>query len=351
MTTDDLRDLEDSLRGALQADASAVTPSERLAAIQDAVRMQSAPAPRHTRWLVLVAAAAAVAMVATATVLAMLPGRSGTGDPAATGSSTTVLSTTPSDPASAPPNTVLPGAVPIYLLVRDPSSPDGFGLTRTFLRKDDPRLGLPADATPGQVIAAALAWTGRRSDGPGTVGPSGGLDVQSVDISDERITITAKGLDDAVTWTAGVLDRARLSLILTAQAIVGRGDIPVRFISVEGYGVVRGADINQDFHRPPPTQIAALASPIWLDRPGWDETLTAGVPQTFSGLSTHPGAVLSWRIDGGPTAQSGEVRVGDLVPQAPFTITLDPLAAGSYTLRVQVANDPNTTVTIPLRAE
>ena len=57
--------VEEALRAALAADATSITPAERLAAIQDQVRMQPAAPRRATRWLSLAAAAAIMQEVAT----------------------------------------------------------------------------------------------------------------------------------------------------------------------------------------------------------------------------------------------------------------------------------------------
>lgn len=344
MSTDDLRELEDALRAALQAEASAITPSERLSAIQQASRIQPVPAARPRPWLVLLSAAATVAVVATVAALALLPGFRSATPPAGSAPATTSMQ--PSDPVSsthpldATP-TVQGGAVPVYLVVATTSGPDDYGLSRTFLRLGDTALGVALDAPKDAIIAAALNWVAAHEELGSPTAPSTGLRVHSVLTTADSITITADGLNDLPADSAAVAERARLSLVLTAQAIVGRGDLAVRFVSREGASRVRGAGLDADFHRPSPAALAALASPIWLDRPGWGEVLPTGTPRQFSGLTTRTDTELTWRItrrgEDAPLAQgSARSAVGAL--QSAFSFTVPALSAGWYVVTVTPAD-------------
>ncbi len=361
-TPDDLPTVAARLTDALNAQAGAITPHDRLADILaeahgDTWARDFGPRAR-SRWAwSAVAAAAAIAIVAGTVWVGSRPDpEAGRGAAASSVPTVTTPQATPSSgPASPTPTTPttpsvtsapspgaspsLPGgvlqAVPVYYVGPRLVTGGGSVLFREFVRTS-----VPTPATPEARARAAVALAIAES-------PAGssyerlwaGVSLVGVDVGEaDRITIRLSGPATVSRDDAGI---AVQQLVWTAQAAAGQGNLPVRFVLEDGSATVAGdLAASTDYLRPADeTEVAGLLAPLWIDNPARGQVLPASSAITVTGQASTFEAALSWQLldngkgetvvhDGFATASAGAPARGE------FTFTLPPLAPGSYTIRV-----------------
>ena len=341
--TDDLRDLEDSLRAALRADADAITPGDRLGEVR-AAAMRQPGQTRRARWLTVLAVAAAVVLVSTLAMASLRAGKPAV-DPAA---SAVTLSSAPagsktSAGAATGASEATGAALPVYYLTKDPFR-DLLRLDRTFVAPGDLEPPLAADASVTDRIAAALAWPepGVHA-GEGIPTPTADMTVTGVDVSSDLITIGLGGVSGNESgWDETTTSRALQQIVLTAQAVLGRGDIPVTFELADGATDLWGRyAATERYHRPSTPLVEAMADPIWIDRPGYGQTVPVGSPLTVSGLTAETSGRLFWQVDDQPwqeVATGGPAPDGAFLPVA-YSFAVPALPSGPHTLQVRTADE------------
>ena len=325
MTTDlDFSETERALREALSDRARQVHPSSRLDAI---LREASAPERvegRH-RGLALVAVAAAAAVVAGA-VWASRPDTDDATLPAGPPSAT--ASAAPQPSGSSSPSGSDPGrpsgtavALAVYRVGTNGGDEERPALVREFWEADLDPTG-PASAE----VRAAVGESLRRSELWREV------TVEDAGVTSGRITIELSDSGpDAATAEAARLEVA--ALVWTAQAAVGRGDVPVRMTTSDGGRLLGHVSADTAFTRAatPPEALADL----WVDEPSPGAALPAGRTVTVRGQAVAFEATVEWELrrgtttlrDGFATADAGAPRRGT------FTVDLGRLEAGTWTFR------------------
>lgn len=340
--------VERQLRASLVDEARRVQPHDRLEAIlHEAHAAGPAADEGHgRRWLLPVAAAAAVAAIIGGTWWATQgdPGTptppvgttgpqtsapsapSGTSAPSAASSSSTTASTTATAPVT----------LPVYY-VGPQGDPEGTPkLFREFLRRD-----LPAGLSVEAKVAAALIEAvdaQQFSNTDGYLQPWSGQMVNDVQVTAKGITVD---LDNAGNPDAAVTPEVRRlavqQLVWTAQAVVQKGNLPVRF-TVQGeakplFGTIA---TTGTFTRPSSDELWQDLAPIWITAPTRDQVLPAGKPVTAKGLAIVFEANVNWQLKRGSTqVATGHATASAGAPaQGEYSIPLGTLEPGSYTLRV-----------------
>ncbi len=330
--------VEEALRAALAADATSITPAERLAAIQDQVRMQPAAPRRATRWLSLAAAAAVVGVVGSVAAVDLWRDAHPS-DPLA---STTISASTPSEPPATPTTsaqTLSPSALPVYFPATNDTDMQTWLLTRTFIT---PAAGAATD--PASRINAALTWA-MRSDVVYPLAdlapPWHGMDVKQVDVADDLITITLASGGTANLWSEQAERSVIAMFVWTAQAVLGRGRVPVTFVLADGGRALFDRFPAADrYDREASDQLTGVVAPVWIDLPGIDQVLSAGKAISVRGLALAPSSPLSWqlrRAQGMTEVATGSTTADEARPQAAFAFTIDALPEGTYYLTVSAA--------------
>lgn len=325
----DLRDLEEALAQALHADAERITPSDRLAAIQAATTYEIPTRRRGPRLFTLVAAAAAAAVIGSVAAGQWLAPHDRTrpgGTVSLSSPATTGLSQSPTAVAGA--------ALPVYFPVQ--VTIDGtqvWRLTRTFVSGS-----ADAGASGSRRVLEALQWSAsdRAWPYPGAA-PLEGTAVAGVDVTPQLITIvlTNGGAQD------GTDDYRRLGiqqLVWTAQAAAGLGRVPVTFQLETGAGLLFGRFPASDrYDRPDTAGAAAVIAPIWIDQPGTEATVRAGVVHV-KGLAAAPEGTLVWSLHRGdgaaPVAQGSTQAEAGAPAQAPYAFDIPAVPGGRYRLEV-----------------
>lgn len=334
-----LDDVEVSLREGLRRDADAIQPHDRLDAILaeahggDLRPAAGNPVPAHwQRWLLPVAVAALVALVAVGIWVVRQPGP--TPPPAASPTTTPTTQTRTSGTTTTSPS---PGPVattqslPVYY-----AGPRTDGSRSLVLFREFVPTSVPAPGNVGDKTTAALRQAVRGAPADTTYRPMWqGVEVDTVSVSSTtiqvRLTTGAKGLDPA----SGRI--AVQQLVWTAQAAVGKGNVPVRFTLADG-GTALAGDLTtgQTYTRPTDDMaVWAILSPVWISEPSRGQTLKAGAV-TVSGVASTFEANVQWRVlQGSKTVVSGHTTATVAAPQrGTYTFTTGSLAAGDYTVQV-----------------
>jgi len=322
--------IERELREALAERARQVNPSSRLEGI---LRQASAPEehPSHFRWFAGIGVAAAAAVVA-ATVWASLPDKDPTlpGGPATSTPTATSPGPSPSDSPSASTST-------------EPTSSPGPSTTTSVVAQAIYRVGTNGGTTnrPGLVrefrsaavggsasarVSAAVAESLRRTE------LWSGVSLDRADVTSRGITLRLSGSGNP----APDADRAQLAvsaLVWTAQAAVGRGDLPVTLRPADGGELLGRVSSTTPFTRSA-TATEALCD-IWIDSPSPGATLAQSKPVVVRGQAVAFEATVEWQLRRGTTSvRDGFVTASIGAPsRGTFSVDLGRLEAGTYTFR------------------
>ena len=324
---DRMPETEDLLRAALRERADVLDPADRL---EDVLAAAGAPSGQRW-WLSMGAAAAAVAAVVAGawlvrgpledparTVPAVTATTAPTPVPSATGSPTGP-EPSPSPSATAPSTQ---SALPVYVVVPEvPGDPgSGYGLARRWVTLAAP----DEDAT--RVRAAVDASLGAPVEG---VDPSAwaGVDVSAVTVTTDGVRVEVSAAPRRTGTAADDLALAQVGW--TAQAVLGRGNLPVT--------VTTGGSPLGVVSRPATDQWYTVLTNVWVTAPTPGDRLPAGSPVTVSGQASVFEAALTWQLErDGTVVDSGYVTASAGAPAwGDYTIDLGSLPSGGYTVRVR----------------
>ena len=337
---------ERELRAALDDRAREVRPSSRLDAI-----LVEASGPEHAtgsrRWWTVAAVAATAALVG-GIVWAARPDDDGGTLPATPAPTTSAPEPTASAPSPSPSTSPSPSSPSPSSPSPSPSTTDsptgnvaatlgiyvvgsnGGAQARRGLVREFSTLSMPKDATESERATLAVVTSIRRTDA--RTDPWSEVAVDRLVVERERITIDLTGPGG----TAPDARRAELAvsaLVWTAQAAVGRGDLPV---------TVRAPGAQRLFGHLDPARVYTRAGTppeflcdIWVDSPAPGASLAASRPVVVRGQAVAFEAALEWDLrrgaavveDGFTTASIGAPSRGT------FSVDLGRLAAGTYTFR------------------
>src|SRR5665811_1873391 len=234
------------------------------------VHEQTETSEPRRRWLIPVAAAASVALIG-----AIAWGVANTGTQQVTPAGTSTSSTTAAATSNAT-GVTTQMALPAYFVGANSGTGDTFGLYREFVRT-----AVPAGATPAQKAKAAVAVAMNAQ--PFTnfepyLQPWSGTKVNDVTATPSLITITLSG-PGASGFTPEQTKLAVQELVWTAQAAIGQGTIPVKFVVADGSPKLFGAyATNKTYNRPTKEQQYEDLAPIWILSPERGKVFAAGDP-------------------------------------------------------------------------
>lgn len=330
MTDDDMRDSDvvRQLRESLRRHAGRITPRERRTEILAMVQEQTETSEPRRRWLIPVAAAASVALIG-----AIAWGVAGTGNQPVTPAATSTASTTGTATSNATGATTQV-ALPAYFVGANSGTGDTFGLYREFVAT-----AVPVGATPAQKAKAAVAVAMNAQ--PFTnfepyVQPWSGTKVNDVTVTPDLITITLNG-PGASGFTPEQTKLAVQELVWTAQAAIGQGTIPVKFVVADGSPKLFGTyATDKTYNRPTKEQQYEDLAPIWILSPERGKVLAAGDPVVANGESCAFEATTAWELKkGGAVVKSGSTMASSGCPiRGTWHVDLGVLAPGSYTFRM-----------------
>ena len=211
---------------------------------------------------------------------------------------------------------------------------DRFGLYREFVRT-----AVPVAASPAQKAKAAVAVAMNAQ--PFTnfepyVQPWSGTSVQNVTLTPDRITITLSG-PGANGFTAEQTRLAVQELVWTAQAAIGQGPIPVKFMVANGSAKLFGTyPTTKTYNRPAPDLQYQVLAPIWITSPVRDQVFPAGTTVVAKGQSCAFEGTTQWQLKkSGKTVKSGFTTASNGCPtRGTWQVKLGALPAGSYTFRM-----------------
>ena len=303
------------------------------------------------RWLVPGSAAASVALIGAVIWGVSNSGGSQQVAPAANQavSSTTAAppapKSSPSSPGVAVPNPApTPGrgaagattqvALPAYFVGANSATGNRFGLYREFVRTS-----VPVGATPAQKARAAVAVAMNAQPFTNVepyLQPWSGTSVSNLTVTSSRITITLSG-PGAAGFSAAQTKLAVQQLVWTAQAALGQGAIPVRFVIADGSPKLFGTyPTAQTYNRPAKDLQYSVLAPIWVTSPVRGQVFPAGAAIVASGQSCAFEATTQWQLKkGGATVKSGFTTATSGCPtRGTWQVKLGVLPAGSYTFRM-----------------
>ncbi len=316
---------------ALNDDAEAITPSDRLA------DLRTAAARRRPSWPVVAAAAAAVVALASAIGVGLLGGgRDDLAPPARTPAPTVQTTPGPTSATSAPTTSPSPSgtstgagtvpaaaAVPVYYLGRDG---DRLALYREFHRGasgDALRLALTAATDARSALDPDLTapWL------PGTVpvgvdGPTSG--VVTVDLPLAEAQTRARTREQAAL--------AVQALVFTVTAVQQDAGLGVRVLIGGKPGLLFGAEpVGDVVHRTSPAY--QVLGSIWIESPEEDAVVPGDV--TVTGTACVFEANVAWELRRGTTVVgSGHTTASSGCPdRGSWSVPLAALTPGTYTFR------------------
>jgi hypothetical protein len=165
--------------------------------------------------------------------------------------------------------------------------------------------------------------------------PWAGTSVTNVSVSPSRITIPLSG-PGAPGFTAAQTRLAVQQLVWTAQAAVGKGNTPVRFVVANGASKRFGTyPTAQSYNRPAAALQYEVLAPIWITSPVQDQVFPAG-PVVAAGQSCAFEGTTAWQLKkGGAVVRSGSTLASSGCPtRGTWQVKLGSLGAGSYTFRM-----------------
>jgi len=339
-------DFERRLREVLHREAERIKPHERRTEILAMAHDEKQIAEPQRRWLIPGAAAASVALIG-----AIIWGVSNTGgsQQATTSASTSTTAPTPAvvpvpnpSPAQTSSGSVAGAttqmALPAYFVGANTAVGDQFGLYREFVPTS-----VPVGATPAQKAKAAIAVAMNAQ--PFTnyepyVQPWSGTSVTDVTVTPSLITVTLSG-PGASGFTAAQTKLAVQELVWTAQAAIGRGTTPVKFVVANGSPTLFGTyPTTQTYNRPPPDLQFEVLAPIWITTPVRNQVYPAGATVVAAGQSCAFEGTTQWQLKkSGTTVKSGVATASSGCPtRGTWQVKLGVLGAGNYTFRMSEAS-------------
>lgn len=340
-------ELEQRLREVLHQEANRINPHERrteiLAMAQHKNQQNAQNAEPARRWLIPVATAASVALIGAVVWGVSNTGGSQQATPAVSATSTTAPSVAaepvPSPSPAGTANGSVAGAttqmaLPAYFVGANSVGGTKFGLYREFVRS-----AVPAGATAAQKARAAVAVA--MSAQPFTsaasyLRPWTGTSVTNVAVTPSRIAITLSG-PGASGLTAAQSKLAVQQLVWTAQAAIGQGSTPVKFILADGSPKLLGSYPTAATYNRPATDLQfEVLAPIWITTPARSQVFPAGAPVTAAGQSCAFEGTTQWELKkSGTVVKSGFTTASSGCPtRGTWQVKLGALAAGSYTFRM-----------------
>lgn len=370
------------LREALEHRAAAVDPADRLEAIRARVAVATASAAADKagrRWRAPVLAAASAGILALGSFAALRLG-DGPSNPAthqvpAVTSSTGSIGPTPPassvrpptsapsgtvsapatgvpapNPTGTPPGTVVPTPpqvagvrplnLPVYLIGGVGGTTAGFGLYREYVSvpvsdpaTDEDRVGAALQAAMSPDVVTR--W-------PGYLQTWAGISVETVSVGKRQIAVglSGAGITDPGSDPGG--DIARLAvqqLVWTAQAALGRGALPVRFLTPGGAALFGRYPISTAYTRPPADHAFRDLAPLWITSPARDQRIPLATATTkgvqASGQACVFEGALHYELNrDGVYVEDSAVHADSGCPvRGAWRVDLGRLPAGSYVLR------------------
>ena len=221
--------------------------------------------------------------------------------------------------------------LPVYFV--GASSSDRFGLYREFVR-----VAVPAGATPAQKARAAVAVAMNAQ--PFTnfepyVQPWSGTSVKNVTVTPSLISITLSG-PGAPGFNSEQTRLAVQELVWTAQAAIGKGPIPVKFVVAGSTKLFGTYPTARTYNRPAKDLQYQDLAPIWITSPVRGQVFGSGAPVVAKGESCAFEATTQWQLKkSGKALKSGVTTASSGCPtRGAWQVNLGKLAAGSYTFRM-----------------
>jgi Immunoglobulin-like domain of bacterial spore germination len=336
-------DLENRLREGLHREAERIHPRERRTEILAMIHDETQVVEPGRRWFIPAAAAMSVALIGAIVWGVSNGGADQQARPAATSTSETdqssnsavpVPNPSPASPDAAAAGATTQVALPAYFVGSSSATGERFGLYREFVRT-----AVPRGATPAQKAKAAVAVAMNAQ--PFTnlepyVQPWSGTTVKGVVIAPTLITITLSGPGPS-GFTADQTRLAVQQLVWTAQAAIGKGAIPVKFVLGNGATKLFGTHPTaRTYNRPAQDLLYQDLAPIWIVSPARAQVLPAGAPVVSKGESCAFEATTQWQLKKGATVvKSGFATASSGCPaRGTWQVNLGRLAAGGYTFRM-----------------
>lgn len=348
-------DVEARLRAALHAHAHRATPGYRLESILSEAGAVAGPTRRIGWWAWGALAAAALLAVALLVpgllrgapdAAPVVPAATSTGsatsaptpEPTPSPTPTSEPSTTTSEPSatSEPTADGSPAALPVYLVAQIGDDLRMVRLYREWVNVEGVTRGAPVEERTRAALQSALAGSAPGTDG--YLYTWDGVTVEDLEVGTDRITVTLSGpgpdpMDEE--W-------ARISvqqLVWTAQAAVGQGAVPVRFVVSDGSDRLFGRfPTDRDYNRPASTDLYYEdLAPIWVNSPTRGQVLD-GADVVVSGEATTFEGAFSWELldaADGAVLRSGNGQASAGGPaRGTYEIPLGDLVTGDYQIRV-----------------
>lgn len=332
-------DLERRLREVLHREAERITPNDRRTEILAMTHDDTQTSSRRRGWLIPAAAAATVALIGGVALSLSTSGNQATPPANRPVTSPTAPAQVPVSPSPQTPNGNGSGAtkqmtLPAYFVGASSAAGDRYGLYREFVPTP-----VPVSATPAQKARAAVAVAMNAqpftNDEP-YLQPWSATSVTSVTVTPSLITITLSGPGQG-DLPAAQSKLAVQELVWTAQAAVGEGTIPVKFVVASGSPTLFGSyPTSQTYNRPPPGLQYEVLAPIWITSPARDQVLPAGTAVMAAGQSCAFEGTTQWQLkNGGNVVKSGVTTATSGCPtRGTWKVKLGALPAGSYLFRM-----------------
>lgn len=139
--------------------------------------------------------------------------------------------------------------------------------------------------------------------------------MRSVTVTDARVTVVLSRGGVAVTDDRVAL-LAVQEVVWTAQAVVGKGNLPVRIETADGSRILGRDPSGLQATRPAKADQWQVLGPIWVTAPASQAVVAAG-PVTVSGEATVVEAALRWRVEqaqGGAVVREGPATASEGAP-------------------------------------